>query len=86
MEDLKLLASDISEIKSLTVELVKQGAVHNQILAEHEKRSTSLEARLGPIEDDHVFYRKLVVLGGGLLGLLTFVLEALRMIEGFGKH
>lgn len=56
MEELKV---DIKEIKVFVIELVKQGAIHNTILAEHEKRSTSLETRIVPIEADLSFRHKL---------------------------
>lgn len=44
MEDLvKELARDLRDVKQNTLELVKQGAVHNSLLKEHERRSIALE-------------------------------------------
>lgn len=80
MDDFTKLSNDLAEIKSALLELIKQGAVHNQILAEHEKRSTSLEDRFGPIEDDFKFYRKLLVVGGGVIGVLTFLIKAIEVL------
>lgn len=58
MEDIK---RDVREIKETTIELLKQSAVHNELLREHERRSIALEqsvnltrnemnTRLRPIE------------------------------------
>lgn len=66
------MESDIKEIKAHVIELVKQGAVHNTLLQEHERRSIALEKRqdvvdtkLEPITD-HVkmVSNSLKVLGG----------------------
>lgn len=75
MDELK---SDVKEIKSFVVELVKQGAIHNTILKEHERRSTNLETRMVPIEQDHIFRTKLssyLIGGGGIIGLLLAALK-----------
>lgn len=53
------LRQDVKEIKTFVIDLVKQGAIHNEILSQHEKRSTQLETRLTPLESDYVFRHKL---------------------------
>jgi hypothetical protein len=78
MDELK---SDIRDIKEHVVELVRQGAVHNQILQEHEKRSTNLEARFAPIEDFHIFFSKassIIVTLGGIVVALAALKELLH--------
>lgn len=77
MDELK---QDVKEIKTLVIELVKQGAVHNQILGEHEKRSTQLETRLTPIEADYAFRHKLfsvVISIAGVAGSLLAIIKTL---------
>lgn len=81
MEELK---ADIKEIKVFVIELVKQGAIHNTVLAEHEKRSTSLETRIVPIEADLSFRHKMwttivsiLSVIGVLISIAKFVLHYL---------
>lgn len=62
--------ADIKLMRGQLVELIKQGAVHNQILLEHEKRSTALETRLAPIEETHHFMTKF----SGVVGVISVVL------------
>jgi len=79
----KLLHADIVEIKGHVIELVKQGAVNNQTLIEHERRSTNLEERFKPIEADHIYLSRLgkTLMGlGGLLGILKVILELKKLI------
>lgn len=73
------IKNDVKEVKSLVIDLVKQGAIHNQILDQHEKRSTQLETRLAPIEADYSFRHRLfsvclsaLTLISGLLALFKF--------------
>lgn len=47
MDDMR---QDVKEIKSTVMELVKQGAVHNELLREHERRSLALEAQMQPVK------------------------------------
>lgn len=73
-----ILHQDIKEIKEHVIELVKQGAIHNQVLIEHERRSTNLETRIKPLESDHIFVAKAckgVIILGGLIGVLKAILE-----------
>lgn len=53
------IKADVKEIKGLVIQLVAQGAVHNEILSTHEKRSTNLEDRFEPIEKDYIFKSRL---------------------------
>lgn len=79
MEDLlKEIRTDLKEVKAEVLELVKQGAIHNQILYEHERRSTNLETRIIPIEDSHKFMRKLYMLSVGILGLTGSVIGIIK--------
>jgi len=48
---LKEIKADVKEVKIQVLELVRQGAVANTTLIEHERRSTNLETRVKPIED-----------------------------------
>lgn len=82
MDDMK---QDIREIKETLVELVKQGAVHNHLLKEHERRSLALEslrekdkselhARLHPVETHVQGMTKVLKTGGTIfLGVLVGV-------------
>lgn len=72
MDDLSDLKSDVKEIKAQVLELVKQGAVNTSTLIQHERRSTNLEDRFKPVEDSHIFVRKL----GAVLLSLAAVLSA----------
>lgn len=49
-ELLKVLIEDTKDIKACLIELVKQSAVHNTLLKEHERRSTLLEEQFKPIQ------------------------------------
>ena len=72
---------DVREIRADVKELVKQGAVHNSLLKEHEKRSTSLETRISPLEKDfHLRTRMFAVLfgSGGLYLLIELVRSFLQ--------
>lgn len=71
MDELK---QDVKEIKVFVIELVKQGAIHNTILAEHKKRSTQLETRLTPIESDYAFRHKLFSVVISVAGIAGSVL------------
>lgn len=78
------IRQDVKEIKSGMVELIKQGAIHNMILKEHERRSTNLESRILPIEDEKKFRSKAftAILGlGGLMGVLISTLKLVEMIK-----
>lgn len=63
------LKQDVKEIKTLVIDLVKQGAIHNTILLEHEKRSTQLETRLTPIEADYSFRHRLFSITVAIAGI-----------------
>jgi hypothetical protein len=65
--------SDIKEVKGILTELVKQGAVHNHVLTEHERRSTNLETRIIPIEK--AYHR-----GLGMVALLVFAASLLSVL------
>ncbi len=83
---LSQIHADIKDIKAQTLDLVKQGAVANQILLEHEKRSTQLESRVDPLEKDYFFRHRLFTLilgGGGLIGLLGCLMGSVELIKFF---
>lgn len=75
-----ILLNEVKEVKVLVIDLVKQGAIHNQILLEHEKRSTQLETRLTPIESDFNFKRRLFHIGLSLLGVSGTVIALFKML------
>lgn len=45
-----ILLAEVREVKADVKDLVKQGAIHNTLLREHERRSLALEARIIPLE------------------------------------
>lgn len=73
---LEEISANVREIKTQMLELIKQGAIHNTILQEHEKRSTNLETRLEPIEKDYSFRHKLyaILMSSGAIGILAHFL------------
>lgn len=78
---LKEIKDDVKEVKSHLIDLVKLAAVHNQILAEHEKRSTSLETRIVPLEDTHKFTHRLYsfIIGlGAVSGALLAIVKVIK--------
>lgn len=74
MDEIK---QDVKDIKAAVGELVKQGAIHNHILAEHEKRSTLLEERVKPLENDLQFRTKLTAVLTGGSGALAVIATAM---------
>lgn len=78
-EILKEIKSDIKEIKGHLIDLIKQGAVSNQTLIEHERRSTNLETRFEPIEKDVYLARRLAVFftSSGMIGLIATLIHHL---------
>jgi len=75
------ISQDVKEIKSLVIDLVKQGAVHNTLLLTHEARSLALQksqelldARFKPVET-HVYLIDLFLklLGAVATGSLVYV-------------
>ena len=76
---------DLAEIKTDVKELLKQSAVHNELLREHERRSDNLErrqdvldVRLSPLEK-HQHWINIVL---GALGaiLIGFVVQLLAQV------
>jgi len=75
---LDLLHEDVKEIKSHVIELVKQGAVQQSVLIEHERRSTNLEERFKPIESVYIFGAKsaaMVILVGAVIGSVKAIMS-----------
>lgn len=72
------LQQDVKEIKGYVVDLLKQGAIHNTILLEHEKRSTQLETRLTPLESDYVFRHKLFSVAIAVAGVAGSIFAAVK--------
>ena len=59
--DLELkLSADLKEVKLQLIELIKICSAMSEIVKEHERRSTNLEARIVPIEGSYVFAMKLM--------------------------
>ncbi len=76
MDELK---SDIKEIKAHVTELVKQGAIHNTILKEHERRSLMLEERFVPVER-HVSLMDKVTKIIGSIGVALIIEHLIRRL------
>lgn len=74
------LISDVKEIKAGQIELIKQGAIHNQILDKHERRSTNLEDRFKPVEDTYKFLVKLTA----AIAILGAVAKIYSVLKGHG--
>ncbi len=73
--------SILHEVRADVKELVKQGAVHNELLRQHEQRSTQLENRMIPLEGDYTFRRKaasMLTYLIGTLGSLAAIIETVR--------
>lgn len=81
-EDFKAMHADIKEIKTHTIELLKQVAVNTTVLIEHERRSTQLENRVDPLEKDYTFRHRLFTLVLGSGGVLAIGTAIFRMISG----
>lgn len=71
----------IKDLSSDIKELIKQGAIQNEVLKEHEKRSTQLEHRVDPLEKDKEFRAKLYSTILGLGALAAAVLSILKFIK-----
>jgi hypothetical protein len=83
------LHADLKELKADVKELVKQGAIHNVLLKEHEARSLALQveqklqaSRLSPLEKQYdltrIIYGALGTLSLAVLGKI--VLSALNLL------
>lgn len=82
-KDIDEIKADVKEVKAQVVELVAESRVHNHILNEHHKRSTSLENRMEPIEDHVKFINKAIKVFGAICagsGLITVVLQLLKIL------
>lgn len=76
-----MLLKEVLEIKENQIKQIEQTAVLTHIIHEHEKRSTQLESRVLPLEDDFKFRAKLYNLavgGGGLLAVISVYFKFLR--------
>lgn len=74
-EKINDIAITVKELKQLQMEQMKSDIVDHQILLDHERRSTQLETRILPLEQDWVFRSRLwKLVGGG--GFLALALEA----------
>lgn len=83
MEELvREMSRDIKEVRNQLIELVKNQAVMNQCLIEHERRSTNLEIRVDPLEKDYSFRTKLfsIFVGCGGLAVLSQVSHLLNWL------
>jgi hypothetical protein len=80
------MQDDIKEIKQDVKELVKQGAVHNQLLLEHERRSIALEtaqkeleAKIEPIQK-HVNLVSILLKGLGAISIGAVIQIIIRRL------
>jgi hypothetical protein len=67
MDDMQELKQDVKEIKTQIVELVKQGAVHNHLLKEHERRSLALESQMKPVQRHVDWVEKVLKISGAVM-------------------
>jgi hypothetical protein len=83
------LHADLKELKADVKELVKQGAIHNVLLKEHEARSLALQveqklqaSRLSPLEKQYDLTRIIYgALGSlALAALAKLMLSALHLL------
>lgn len=77
-ETLHEIKTDMKEVRKDIQELVKQGAIMNETLIEHERRSTNLETRVKPLEDIHIFFSKagaVILFLGSILSILYRVIK-----------
>lgn len=96
MDELKERITEIrvdqKEVKAHLVDLLKQAAIHNHILAQHEQRSTQLEqlvsaykheqdSRLRPLEATYTFGHTLKVFLFGSSGLVATVGAILALFK-----
>lgn len=63
------IKSDLKETKTVVASVKEQQAIDHFILKEHESRSTQLEGRVAPLEEDVKFVRRLIAFVVGLVGL-----------------
>lgn len=75
------LLSRVKDMQTDIRELVKQGAIHNQTLIEHERRSTNLESRITPLESDKLFQHKLYSSILGLGALSTALVSIVKLLH-----
>lgn len=74
----------MQEIKMDVKELVKQGAIHNTLLQQHEARSLALQAQQEKIEQEiapiktHVYFVDLLLKGLGVLATGVAVQWAIK--------
>lgn len=73
---------DLHHIIEKQTEHTVQLALNTQVLTEHHRRTTFLEARVKPLEDNHIFVHKLlksfagmVTLAGGCIALYHYLFK-----------
>ena len=82
MDDkLVVLFQDVQDIKTDIKELLKNSAIHNEILAQHERRSTNLEDRFKPVEETYVFLSKFAGILIGLCSVSGAILGLYKVIK-----
>jgi hypothetical protein len=84
MDNWKAIHEDVKDIKILVLDLVKQGAINTTTLVEHERRSTNLEARIKPLEDEYTFITRFgkTILGlGAVFTIIRSVYELLKILK-----
>lgn len=77
-DDIKEVKSDVKEIKVEVLKLVTQGAVHNALLKEHERRSLALETKTELLEKPVLRHEQIFkFLGAGAVLLLAEIVTRL---------
>ena len=78
---LKLMQEDIKEIKQEITIQGKQLAVSTHIINEHERRSTQLEERFKPIEDNYKFQHKAMIVLSGASGVIGAIMTLVSVFK-----
>lgn len=80
MEFESLVLEELKEIKEKQIEHTVQLAVNTQVLNEHHKRSTNLEARMVPVENHAKFIMSLMKISSAVLAVSSVILAALQLL------
>lgn len=83
MNEWQTLIGKVEKIETNQTKQIEQTAVLTHIIHEHERRSTQLETRVLPLEDDLKFRQKLYVLVMGSSGLIAIVSLTIAVLSYF---
>jgi Mg2+ and Co2+ transporter CorA len=81
MDGLKDLKDEVKELRDAIMKLSQNVAVNNHILAEHHKRSMTLEEALKPVQAHVALVNAIAKIGIGSGGLVALVASAIKIWE-----